>query len=75
MPKQRFVAHPRQTFVDKHLRRRENDAAIDVVLVLQRRGIADAHRTLAEKPGKVGRDAFGKIRTGDDRMNRTQRRF
>src|SRR5712691_5211665 len=41
---QRFVAHSRQALVDKHLRRREDDAAIDVVLVLQRCGIADADR-------------------------------
>src|SRR5262249_47114198 len=55
---ERFVAHARQAFVDEHLRRREDGAAIDVVLMLLRGLIADSYRSLAEKPGKFGRDFF-----------------
>ena len=44
---QRRVAHARQALVDEHLRRRENDAAIDVVLALHHGEIADANRSVA----------------------------
>ena len=43
---QRLVAHTRQTLVDKHLRRGEDDAAINVVLRLKVRQVADAHRAI-----------------------------
>ena len=70
---QRLVAHSRQTLVDEHLRRREDDAAIDVVLHLARRLVADAHRPMAQKALEVGRDPFVERGERHDAVHRLQR--
>ena len=69
-PEQRFVAHLGQTLVDEHLRRGENDAAVNVVLPLARRLVADPNRAHAEKALEVRRDPFLKRRKGHDAMQR-----
>ena len=67
---ERLVAHPRQPFVDEHLCCGKHDAAIDVVLRLQRGLIADADRTMPEKPFQVGRDRLVERRERHDAVHR-----
>ena len=69
-PEQGLVSHPGQALVDKHLRRGENDAAVDIVLFLACRLVADPNRTHAEKAFEIRRDPFIKRRK---RHNAVQR--
>ena len=45
--KQILVSRPRQPSVEEHGHRREDDAAIAVMLLLMNRGVADANRPFA----------------------------
>ena len=49
---QRDVAAVRQALVEEHVRRREDRRAVDVVLDLPPRVVADAHRTHAAVAGQ-----------------------
>ena len=64
-PEQAFVAGARQPAVEEHRRRRQDDAAIGVVLHLVDRRVADAHRPVAAIALEVGaiRSSSGSVGT------------
>ena len=66
----RFVSHLGQALVEEHLRRGEHDAAVDVVLGLQGRLVADPNRPVSEKALQVWRDRFLHRRKRHDAMDR-----
>src|SRR5262245_61157402 len=52
------VALVRQPLVEEHLRRRQDDAAVDVVLDLMHGGVADADGTVVPVAPKVRRQSL-----------------
>src|SRR6185295_8299253 len=57
-PEQILVPHPGQAPVEEHRRRRQNHAAIRVMLILRDGGIADPYRPIAAVTLEVGDDAL-----------------
>ncbi len=67
---EQLVAHDRQALVDEHLRRREHDAAVDVVLGLQRGLVAHPDRAMPEESLQVRSDALLQRRERHDAVHR-----
>src|SRR5665213_3883992 len=59
--KQPGIARPRQPPVEKHRRRRHDNAAVDIVLVLMNGRVADAHRAIPAVTGKSRGVALGEV--------------
>src|SRR4029450_6989614 len=67
---ERDVARSRKALVEEHLRRRENEAAVGVLLPLLLGLIADAHRTHAAIAGEIVDRPFRQRLAGDDAIDR-----
>ena len=65
------LARPRQPAVEEHRHRRQDDAAIGVMLHLPRRRIADAHRRRCSIALEAGRDLLLHRVGGHDAVDRT----
>src|SRR5262245_48646859 len=55
------IALKRQTLIPEHLRRRQYDGTVYVILPLNHGSVADAHGTYAAISGQRVRDAFGGV--------------
>jgi len=62
-----------QSLIDEHLRCRQHHAAINVMLDLHCRVVADPHRPLAEKAGETSCFNLVEGLAGDDRIDRPER--
>ena len=72
-PEQQFIAGLRQPPVEKHQRRGEDDAAIDVVLILRPSRVTDPHRTIAAVTRQRRRLVFFQRIGMHDAVQRAQR--
>ena len=72
-PEQRLVAHGRKPFVDEHLRRGQDHAAVDVVLGLVDRLISHPNRAMAQKAREFGRDFLVERGERNDAVHRLDR--
>src|SRR4029453_7144328 len=70
---QTLIARPGQAPIEKHRHRRKHDAAERVVLMLQRRFIADAYRPVIAIAFEIGRDNLVETFGWHDAVDRPQR--